>query len=80
MGVIKTNRDLDTTIVTIGAVILGILIVVGLFFIHFRSKDDSLLSPEIVMAIIAMPGLWLSYTVGKKTGMEMAERLKEEDK
>ena len=68
-GVIKDNRDLDTTLMAITAMILSFIVTIGLFILHVVSDSEkSLLSPEIVMALIQLPGLFCSYALGKKAG------------
>ena len=68
-GVIKDNRDLDTTLMAITAMVLSFIVTIGLFVIHVIGKEEkSLLSPEIVMALIQLPGLFASYALGKKAG------------
>lgn len=66
MGLIKDNRDLDTTLMAIAALILGVIVPIGLFILHFLTPERSLLSPEIVMALIGLPGIFASYALGKK--------------
>lgn len=66
MAIIKDNRDLDTTIVTFFGSLLAVLIIGGLFWLHSKSAEKSLLSPEIVMAIIQLPATFIAYSLGKK--------------
>ena len=66
MGIIKDNKDLDTTLMAVTALLLSLIVMIGLMVLHIRNPENSLLSPEIVMALIQMPGLFASYALGKK--------------
>ena len=66
MSVIKDNKDLDTTLMALTALLLGLVVPIGLMILHIRNPENSLLSPEIIMAMIQMPGLFASYALGKK--------------
>lgn len=68
MAIINSNRDLDTTIITATAAILGLLVTFGFMYLHIRFPKNTLLSPEIAMALINLPGLFISYSLGKKIG------------
>ena len=68
-----TNREFDTTLLIWIGGVLAVLVVVGIFLIHLFAEDKSLLSPEIVMALITMPNTIFSYAVGKQRGLEMAQ-------
>ena len=67
-GIIKNNAELDTTLLVIFGSILAFIVVVGIFAIHILNPTDTLLSPEILMALIAMPGAIISFAMGKKSG------------
>ena len=66
MAIIKDNRDLDTTIVTFAGSVLAGAVTGGLFWLHAKSPDNSLLSPEIVMALLQLPATFIAYSLGKK--------------
>ena len=69
MAIIKDNRDLDTTIVTLFGSILAVLIVGGLFWLHAKGAgNDGFLSAEMVMSIIQLPATFIAYSLGKKSG------------
>ena len=68
-----TNREFDTTLLIGIGGFLAVLVVVGIFLIHLLSPEKSLLSPEILMALITMPNTIISYAVGKQRGLEMAQ-------
>jgi len=67
-GVIKTNAELDSTLLVIFGSVLAFLVVVGIFTIHILSPTDSLLSPEILMALIMLPSTLISFAMGKRLG------------
>lgn len=81
VGVIKitfnpewSNREFDTTALIFIGGFLAFLIVVGIFAVHILSgAEKSLLSPEILMAMINMPITVMSYAVGKQTGLTQAQ-------
>ena len=68
-----TNREFDTTLLIWIGGVLALLVVVGIFLVHLFAEDKSLLSPEILMALITMPNTIFSYAVGKQKGLEMAQ-------
>ena len=68
-----TNREFDTTLLIWIGGVLAVLVVVGIFLVHLFAEDKSLLSPEILMALITMPNTIFSYAVGKQRGWEMAQ-------
>ena len=67
-GIIKNNAELDSTLLIIGGWIIAVLVVAGIFALHFVRPQDTLLSPEILMALIAMPTAIISFAMGKKSG------------
>ena len=74
-----TDKEADETYRVLGSILLGIIIVVGLFYLHIKS-NGSLLSPEIIMAIINIPAIYYSHREGKKAGREEAFRQFHTDK
>lgn len=80
MAIIKDNRDLDTTIMAFTAMFLSIIVTIGLMILHIRNPENSLLSPEIVMALIQSPAIFASHALGKQKGMEMNGNSKEGQK
>ena len=72
MAIIKDNKDLDTTLMALTAFLLGIIVTVGLMVLHVMNPENSLLSPEICMALIQSPGLFASYALGKQKGQTEA--------
>lgn len=68
MGIIKDNKDLDTTLMAITAMLLSFIVAIGLIVLHIRNPENSLLSPEIVMALIQSPAVFASYALGKQRG------------
>ena len=73
MAKIKNNREFDTTVLIFGACILAGIAIIGLFVLHALSPENSLLSPEIVMAIIGIPGFFIQHALGKEAGRREAE-------
>ena len=71
MAIIRDNRDLDTTLMAVTAMLLSFIVTIGLIILHIRSPENSLLSPEIVMALIQAPAIFASYAVGKQKGQTM---------
>ena len=69
MALIKDNKDLDTTLMSVTAMLLSIIVTIGLMILHIRNPENSLLSPEIVMALIQAPTVFASYALGKQKGM-----------
>ena len=67
-GVIKNNSELDTTLLVMGGLIIAALVVCGTFALHFVSPANTLLSPEILMALIMLPSTIISFAMGKKSG------------
>ena len=67
-GIIKNNAELDSTLLVIFGSILAFIVVVGIFVIHILNPTDTLLSPEIVMALIMLPSTIISFAMGKKSG------------
>lgn len=67
-GIIKNNAELDSTLLVIFGSILSFIVVLGIFTIHILSPADSLLSPEILMALIMLPSTIISFAMGKKSG------------
>ena len=65
-----TSRDADDTYLVWGGIIIAIVVIIGLFALHYTTPDKSLLSPEIVMAMIAIPSAMFSYAMGKKKNNE----------
>ena len=81
VGIIKvgfgsdwSNREFDTTLLIFIGGFIAILVVVGCFLLHFLSEDNSLLSPEILMALIMMPSTIISYAMGKRSGEQTSMR------
>lgn len=72
MSIIKDNKDLDTTIMSITALLLGLIVPVGLMILHIRSPENTLLSPEICMALIQLPATFAAYALGKQRGQTEA--------
>lgn len=68
MPIIKDNRDLDTTITTFAGSLLAGAVTGGLFWLHAQNPAASLLSPEIVMALLQLPATFIAYSLGKKAG------------
>lgn len=68
MSVISSNKELDSTLLILGGVILSLCVVIGLFYIHIRDGNDDLLSPEILMSIIQLPATLVAYGIGKRSG------------
>lgn len=67
-GIIKNNQELDSTLLVIFGSILAFTVVIGIFALHFVSPEDTLLSPEILMALIMLPSTIISFAMGKKSG------------
>ena len=67
-GIIRNNSELDSTLLIIGGWFIAVLVVVGIFTIHIMNPEGSLLSPEILMALIMLPGTLISFAMGKKSG------------
>lgn len=70
MGLFKDNKDLDTTLMAITALIVGVIVPIGLMVLHHLDKENDLLSPEIVMALIQLPGIFAAYALGKRMGQQ----------
>ena len=62
------SQDFDKTVTAIGAVILAFYIVGKVFGLHDAEGDNSIISPEIIMAIINIPTAFLAFAIGKKVG------------
>ena len=62
------SQDFDKTVTAIGAVILAFYIVNKVFGLHDAEGDNSIISPEIIMAIINIPTAFLAFAIGKKVG------------
>lgn len=71
-GIIKNNTELDSTLLVIFGSILAFVVVTGIFAIHILNPEDTLLSPEILMALIMLPSTLISFAMGKKSGMREA--------
>lgn len=67
-GIIKNNAELDSTLLVLFGSVLAFLVVAGIFTIHILNPEDTLLSPEILMALIMMPSTLISFAMGKKSG------------
>ena len=67
-GIIKNNAELDSTLLVMGGLFIAILVVVCIFSLHFKDTTNTLLSPEILMALIMMPSTLISFAMGKKSG------------
>ena len=67
------SKEADKTYIALGGLIIGVIVVVGLFILHSRDAQKDLLSGEHIMAIIGMPTLILTYAVGHKHGQESKE-------
>ena len=67
-GIIKNNAELDSTLLVMGGLFIAILVVVCIFALHFKDTTNTLLSPEILMALIMMPSTLISFAMGKKSG------------
>ena len=61
------SQDFDKTVTAVGAVILAFYIVSKVFGLH-DDGDNSIISPEIIMAIINIPTAFLAFAIGKKVG------------
>ena len=72
-GIIQNNRELDTTLLTLTGGFIAILVVVGCFVMHYLNPENSLLSPEIMMALIMLPSTLISYAMGKQKGMDQTQ-------
>ena len=62
------SQDFDKTVTAVGAVILAFYIVGKVFGLHDADGDNSIISPEIIMAIINIPTAFLAFAIGKKVG------------
>ena len=70
MPLFKDNEDLDSTILILIGGLLALIIIIGLLFIHYKSKSDKpLLTEAIIMALINIPNTCISYSVGNKNGI-----------
>lgn len=67
------SQEADKTYIAWGGLIIGLIVVVGLFILHNADDQKDLLSGEHIMAIIGMPTLILTYAVGHKHGQESKE-------
>ena len=67
------SKEADKTYIALGGLIIGLIVVVGLFILHNADDQKDLLSGEHIMAIIGMPTLILTYAVGHKHGQESKE-------
>ena len=72
------NQDFDKTVTAVGAVILAFYIVGKVFGLHDADGDNSIISPEIIMAIINIPTAFLAFAIGKKVG-ESSEKVSKKD-
>lgn len=68
-GIIKNNAELDSTLLVILGGVLAFVVVIGIFAIHIINPTDTLLSPEILMALIMLPSTLISFAMGKKSGI-----------
>lgn len=68
MAVIKNNRELDSTILIIGGLVLALVIIVGIFWIHLAKPTDTLITTEMLMFMLGIPTTIISYGAGKKAG------------
>ena len=68
------SKEADKTYIAIGGLIIGLIVVVGLFVLHNADKQKDLLSGEHIMAIIGMPTLILTYAVGHKHGVDSKDK------
>ena len=73
-GFIQNNKELDSTLLILIGGFIAILVVVGCFVMHFLNSENSLLSPEIMMALIMLPSTLISYAMGKQRGMDQASQ------
>ena len=72
------SDDFDRSVIAISAGVLGFVVVVGLLILHAIDAQNDLLSPEHIMAMIALPGGFVMYALGHKNGQAI-ERRKNED-
>ena len=62
------SQDFDKTVTAVGAVVLAFYIVSKVFGLHDTEGNNSIISPEIIMAIINIPTAFLAFAIGKKVG------------
>ena len=74
------SKEADNTYLILGGITLGVLIVVGLFTLHAMSPAETMLSPEIIMAIVGIPAVMFSYAMGKRQGESNGNGNKTKDK
>ena len=67
-GIIKNNAELDSTLLVFGGLVIALVVVCLTFALHFVSPANTLLSPEILMALIMLPTTIISFAMGKKSG------------
>ena len=74
------SKEADKTYIAWGGLLIGIIVVLGLFLLHSADAEGDLLSGEHIMAIIGMPTLILTYAVGHKDGVKSKELEYEKEK
>ena len=62
------SKEADNTYLILGGIALAVVVIIGLFVLHAMNAEKSLLSPEIVMAIVGIPAAMFSYAMGKRSG------------
>lgn len=64
-NIFDSNKALDTTLITAIAGAVAIIVVLKLFDTH---QNESILTGEIIMALIALPTNLIMYALGKRSG------------
>ena len=62
------SKEADMTYMAWGGLLIGIIVIVGLMYLHNLDTEKDLLSAEHIMAMIGVPLTILSYVAGKKHG------------
>lgn len=75
----RWSDDFDRSIIAIFGGCLGIIVVIGLFILHEIDDQNDLLSPEHIMAIIGIPGLFVMYALGHKNGQARERKKNDTD-
>ena len=62
------STDLDKTLLVLGGIVIALYIVYKIFGLHDESGQNSIISPEIIMALINIPTAMFAYGIGKSHG------------